>query len=294
MESSGPALCDVAHFATEWPWLPVAADVLHRDLSGRVEVAVSRRRTDPWTWHEGSERGSGRAIGRLTPGGSPPGKRGSVSTATTPPGIGHRGGRAAAQRPQPVELAAAGPDRRAAARAAVQHGRPDARSAGRCFYWLQLAFVALGVATTVARLPDDPAQPRRAAGGPRRHRPRRRREPGALSRERHQCRRADDRRHPVPARHRAGLRGLALAAGGDDLMHLDEWGLGGRSFGSWITWFLLGGDLYTAYTFVAVPALMFGAGAAGLLRRPVHRRHLSAGVPGRDPALVGQPRARAS
>lgn len=54
MESSGPALCDVGHFASEWPWLPVAADVLHRDLSGRVEVAVSRRRTDPWTWHEGS------------------------------------------------------------------------------------------------------------------------------------------------------------------------------------------------------------------------------------------------
>jgi dinuclear metal center YbgI/SA1388 family protein len=54
LESSGPALCDVAHFATEWPWLPVAADVLRRDLSGRVEVAVSRRRTDPWTWHEGA------------------------------------------------------------------------------------------------------------------------------------------------------------------------------------------------------------------------------------------------
>jgi dinuclear metal center YbgI/SA1388 family protein len=54
LESIGPALCDVGHFATEWPWLPVAADVLHRDLSGRVEVAVSRRRTDPWTWHEGS------------------------------------------------------------------------------------------------------------------------------------------------------------------------------------------------------------------------------------------------
>ena len=54
LESTGPALCDVGHFATEWPWLPVAADALHRDLSGRVEVAVSRRRTDPWTWHEGS------------------------------------------------------------------------------------------------------------------------------------------------------------------------------------------------------------------------------------------------
>ena len=30
---------------------------------------------------------------------------------------------------------------------------------------------------------------------------------------------------------------------GDTLMHLDEWGLGGRSFGSWITWFLIGGDI---------------------------------------------------
>jgi SSS family solute:Na+ symporter len=54
----------------------------------------------------------------------------------------------------------------------------------------------------------------------------------------------------------------------ENLMHLDEWGLGGRSFGSWITWFLLGGDLYTAYTFVAVPALMFGAGAAGFFAVP--------------------------
>ena len=50
--------------------------------------------------------------------------------------------------------------------------------------------------------------------------------------------------------------------------HLDEWGLGGRSFGSWVTWFLIGGDLYTAYTFVAVPALMFGAGAAGFFALP--------------------------
>src|SRR5215217_7430876 len=54
----------------------------------------------------------------------------------------------------------------------------------------------------------------------------------------------------------------------DDLMHLDEWGLGGRSFGSWITWFLLGGDLYTAYTFVAVPALVFAVGALGFFAVP--------------------------
>src|ERR671937_212691 len=39
-----------------------------------------------------------------------------------------------------------------------------------------------------------------------------------------------------------------------DLGHLNEWGFGGRSLGTVITWFLLGGDLYTAYTFMAVPA----------------------------------------
>jgi len=50
---------------------------------------------------------------------------------------------------------------------------------------------------------------------------------------------------------------------GATLEHLDEWGLGGRQFGAWITWFLIGGDIYTAYTFVAVPALLFGAGAVG-------------------------------
>jgi SSS family solute:Na+ symporter len=54
----------------------------------------------------------------------------------------------------------------------------------------------------------------------------------------------------------------------DNLDHLDEWGLGGRKFGSWITWFLVGGDLYTAYTFVAVPALLFGAGATGFFALP--------------------------
>src|SRR6476660_4702826 len=48
---------------------------------------------------------------------------------------------------------------------------------------------------------------------------------------------------------------------GESLESLDEWGLGGRKFGTWITWFLLGGDLYTAYTFVAVPAAMFATGA---------------------------------
>jgi SSS family solute:Na+ symporter len=55
---------------------------------------------------------------------------------------------------------------------------------------------------------------------------------------------------------------------GDHMESLDEWGLGGRKFGSWVTWFLIGGDLYTAYTFVAVPALVFGAGAIGFFALP--------------------------
>lgn len=53
-----------------------------------------------------------------------------------------------------------------------------------------------------------------------------------------------------------------------DLNQLHEWGLGGRRFGTVVSWFLLGGDLYTAYTFIAVPALLFGAGATGFFAMP--------------------------
>ena len=52
-------------------------------------------------------------------------------------------------------------------------------------------------------------------------------------------------------------------------MHtLEEWGLAGRSFGTWITWFLIGGDLYTAYTVIAVPAALYGTGANGFFAIP--------------------------
>ncbi|MBL8925997.1 MAG: Nif3-like dinuclear metal center hexameric protein [Pseudonocardia sp.] len=47
--SGGPALVDVAHWASEWPWCGQAADVLRKALDGSVEVRVSTRRTDPWT-----------------------------------------------------------------------------------------------------------------------------------------------------------------------------------------------------------------------------------------------------
>lgn len=44
----GPALVDVAHFASEWPWLSVAAALL---AGGTVETRVSTLVTDPWTLH---------------------------------------------------------------------------------------------------------------------------------------------------------------------------------------------------------------------------------------------------
>jgi SSS family solute:Na+ symporter len=53
-----------------------------------------------------------------------------------------------------------------------------------------------------------------------------------------------------------------------DLGLIDEWGLGGRRFGTVITWFLLGGDLFTAYTFIAVPALVWAVGSGGFFALP--------------------------
>jgi SSS family solute:Na+ symporter len=53
-----------------------------------------------------------------------------------------------------------------------------------------------------------------------------------------------------------------------DMGSLDEWGLGGRGFGTFIAWFLIGGDLYTAYTFVAVPALLYAGSAIGFFAVP--------------------------
>ncbi len=53
-----------------------------------------------------------------------------------------------------------------------------------------------------------------------------------------------------------------------ELNNLDEWGLGGRSFGTFIAWFLIGGDLYTAYTFVAVPALLYAGSSIGFFAVP--------------------------
>lgn len=53
-----------------------------------------------------------------------------------------------------------------------------------------------------------------------------------------------------------------------NLSNIEEWGLGGRRFGTLVSWFLIGGDAYTAYTFIAIPALMFGAGSLGFFAVP--------------------------
>ena len=53
-----------------------------------------------------------------------------------------------------------------------------------------------------------------------------------------------------------------------DLHSLEEWGLAGRRFGTLVVWFLIGGDFYTAYTVIAVPAALYGAGAAGFFAVP--------------------------
>ncbi len=53
-----------------------------------------------------------------------------------------------------------------------------------------------------------------------------------------------------------------------DLNRLQEWGLAGRRFGPIVSWFLIGGDLYTAYSFLAVPALIFAQGATGFFAVP--------------------------
>ena len=54
-----------------------------------------------------------------------------------------------------------------------------------------------------------------------------------------------------------------------DLNKIDEWGLGGRRFGPWVSWFLLGGDIYTAYTIIAIPAAVYGLGAYGFFSVPL-------------------------
>ncbi|WP_250214405.1 sodium:solute symporter family protein [Acrocarpospora catenulata] len=53
-----------------------------------------------------------------------------------------------------------------------------------------------------------------------------------------------------------------------ELPTLHSWALADRRFGTVTTWFLLGGTIYTAYTFAAVPGLVYGTGAIGFFAVP--------------------------
>ncbi|KFL90031.1 Na+/solute symporter [Acetobacter malorum] len=64
------------------------------------------------------------------------------------------------------------------------------------------------------------------------------------------------------------LRGLFGGGKSATVTSDEEWSLGGRQFGAWVTWFLVGGDFYTAYTVIAVPALVYAAGGYGFFALP--------------------------
>jgi SSS family solute:Na+ symporter len=53
-----------------------------------------------------------------------------------------------------------------------------------------------------------------------------------------------------------------------DLNRLQEWGLAGRRFGTFISWFLLGADIQTAYVVMSAPALILATGASGFFIAP--------------------------
>jgi len=44
-----------------------------------------------------------------------------------------------------------------------------------------------------------------------------------------------------------------------DMKKISEWSIGGRRFGAVIVWFLMGGDIYTAYSLVSIPGGAFGS-----------------------------------
>ena len=56
LAAGGPALVDVAHWASESLWLDGAAEILEHMLPG-VEVRVSQLRTDPWDFAVGATPG---------------------------------------------------------------------------------------------------------------------------------------------------------------------------------------------------------------------------------------------
>lgn len=53
-----------------------------------------------------------------------------------------------------------------------------------------------------------------------------------------------------------------------DLSKLKEWSMAGSRLGTFLGWFLLGADIYTAYTFIAVPSSLFAKGSIYFFAAP--------------------------
>ena len=53
-----------------------------------------------------------------------------------------------------------------------------------------------------------------------------------------------------------------------DMKELGEWALAGRKLGAYLAWFLVGADLYTAYTFIAIPSAVFLHGSIFMFAVP--------------------------
>ncbi|MCL5100831.1 MAG: sodium:solute symporter [Candidatus Marsarchaeota archaeon] len=53
-----------------------------------------------------------------------------------------------------------------------------------------------------------------------------------------------------------------------NLKQLKEWSMAGSRLGTFLGWFLLGADIYTAYTFIAVPSSLFAKGSIYFFAAP--------------------------
>lgn len=54
---------------------------------------------------------------------------------------------------------------------------------------------------------------------------------------------------------------VGMAPGMKKKMNLEEWAVGGRSFGRWLSWFVLAGEIYTAFAFLGASGWAYNRGA---------------------------------
>lgn len=53
---------------------------------------------------------------------------------------------------------------------------------------------------------------------------------------------------------------IGLIPGLNKKMNLEEWAVGGRNFGRWLNWFILAGEIYTAFTFLGASGWAYARG----------------------------------